>query len=102
MSEGSNFFVGMLMGGVMGFAAGLLVAPDKGEKTVHQLRQQAQSVAEEFRDGAEEFSVKLKDGAEDALHRAAGNVPTGEEMEETLSEIEARLAELEQQLDTES
>ncbi len=102
MSRGSDFMFGVLVGGVLGFAAGLVVAPDKGEETVRSFRQQAQAVAEEFRDGAEEFSLKLKDGAEEIMHRAAQNAPSSEQVDKTLSEIEARLAELEEQLETES
>ena len=36
--NGSNFFVGLLLGGIIGAVLGLLFAPQPGEKTREQLR----------------------------------------------------------------
>ena len=102
MSDTGDFLLGVLVGGVLGFAAGLMVAPESGERTRQQLREQAQAVAEEVFDGAGEFTIKLKDGAEDIIRRASSQMPAAEKLDSTLGEVEDKLEDLERQLDPSS
>lgn len=99
MSDTTDFFLGVLVGGVLGFAAGLMFAPESGDETRRKLREQAKIVAEDFRDGAGEFTVKLKDGAEEVMRRASQHVPSAEDIDDKLGAVEKKLGELEEQLD---
>ncbi len=41
MSDTTDFLLGMVIGGVLGFAAGLMVAPESGDETRQKLKEQA-------------------------------------------------------------
>lgn len=69
MCDRKGLLCGLLLGGLAGLAAGMLVAPERGEDARRKLREQA-------RTSAEEFAVKLKDGAEDIMHVARDHIPT--------------------------
>ncbi len=98
MSENTNFAVGMIVGGLVGLAAGILLAPESGEKTREKLKEQARVVADDVRDSAGEFTIKLKDGAEEVMKKAQSKVPY-ETLESSLADAEKKLEELEGQLD---
>ena len=98
MSDNTNFVVGVLVGGLVGLAAGVMLAPESGEKTRQKLKEQARVVADDVRDSAGEFTIKLKDGAEEVMKRAQSQVPY-ETLESSLAEAEKKLEELEGQLD---
>ncbi len=102
MTDTGDFLLGMVVGGILGFAAGLMVAPESGESTRERLRDQARSVAEEFREGAEEFTIKLKDGAEEVMKRASTQMPGPEELDAKLETVEQKLRKLEEQLESSS
>lgn len=102
VSNNGDLFVGMMLGGVMGFVAGLMVAPESGEDTRDRLREQARTMAEEFREGAEEFTVKLKDGAEEVMRRSQENLPDPDQLDGKLEQLEQKLRQLEEQLDSSS
>ncbi|MFO7941747.1 MAG: YtxH domain-containing protein [Bacillota bacterium] len=101
MSDNTNFVFGVLAGGLVGLAAGILLAPESGEKTREKLKEQARVVADDVRESAGEFTIKLKDGAEEAMKRAQSKVPY-ENLESSLAEAEKKLEELEGQLDPRS
>ncbi len=100
MSDTTDFLLGMVIGGVLGFAAGLMVAPESGDETRHKLREQARIVADDFRDGAGEFTVKLKDGAEEVMRRASRHMPSADDLDDKLGSVQRKLEELEEQLDS--
>ncbi len=99
MSDATDFLLGMVVGGVMGFVAGLMVAPESGDETRHKLREQARVMADDFRDGAGEFTVKLKDGAEEVMRRASRHIPSADDLDDKLGSVQRKLEELEEQLD---
>ena len=101
MSETKDFVVGFLVGGLVGLGAGILLAPDSGENTRNRIKLQAQNVAGDVRDSASEFTIRLKDGAEDAMRRAGAEDPT-QFVECSLAKAEAKLGELQDQLDSQS
>ncbi len=100
MSDTTDFLLGMVIGGVLGFAAGLMVAPESGDETRQKLREQARIVADDFRDGAGEFTVKLKDGAEEVMRRASSHIPSADDLDDKLGSVQRKLEELEEQLDS--
>lgn len=100
MSDTTDFLLGMVIGGVLGFAAGLMVAPESGDETRQKLKEQAKIVADDFRDGAGEFTVKLKDGAEEVMRRASRHMPSADDLDDKLGSVQRKLEELEEQLDS--
>ncbi len=99
MSDTTDFLLGMVVGGILGFGAGLMFAPESGDETRQKLREQARLVAEDFRDGAGEFTLKLKDGAEEVMRRTSRHMPSAEDLDEKLGAVEKKLEELEENLD---
>jgi len=96
--NGSGWFVaGFIIGGLVGFAAGLLMAPQSGEETQAQLREKgielksrAEELAEEARKAAEELREKgpvtIKGRIEEAI--SEGKVAMAEKREEMMAKLE--------------
>jgi gas vesicle protein len=75
-NNGSNFFTGLLLGGIIGAVLGLLFAPQPGEKTREQLREKAdelvslgKSAWEEGKEAATQKGEELKAKLEQARHK---------------------------------
>jgi len=97
--NGSGWFVaGFLIGGLVGFAAGLLMAPQAGEETQAQLREKgielkgrAEELALEARKRAEELQEKgqftLKERIGEAV--AEGKAAAAQRKEELMAKLEA-------------
>ena len=75
-NNGSNFFTGLLLGGIIGAILGLLFAPQPGEKTREQLREKAdefvslgKSAWEEGKEAATQKGEELKAKLEQARHK---------------------------------
>jgi gas vesicle protein len=97
-NNGSAWFVaGFIVGGLVGFAAGLLMAPQAGEETQAQLREKgielksrAEELAEEARKAAEELREKgpvtIKGRIEGAI--AEGKEAAAKRKEELTAKLE--------------
>ena len=62
--QGGNplgFLTGVILGGMIGLAAGIMIAPTSGETTRHKLRDQAVSARDEAVQRAEEARAKARD-----------------------------------------
>jgi gas vesicle protein len=75
-NSGSNFFTGLLLGGIIGAFLGLLFAPQPGEKTREQLRDKVDEIAslgksawEEGKEAATQKGEELKTKFERARHK---------------------------------
>ncbi|MCJ7520982.1 MAG: YtxH domain-containing protein [Dehalococcoidia bacterium] len=75
-NNGSNFFTGLLLGGIIGAVLGLLFAPQPGEKTREQLREKAdefvslgKSAWEEGKEAATQKGEELKAKLDQARHK---------------------------------
>lgn len=92
MGEKSEFNVGLLIGGLIGFGLGLLFAPRPGSETRVQLRgkademtgrlkESAQDVSERVRsrvrEGAGEIATKVKDSFDETSHKLRGAYERG-------------------------
>jgi len=99
--NGSGWFVaGFIIGGLVGFAAGLLTAPQPGEQTQAQLRERgielkgmAEDLALEARKKAEELQEKGQVVLEEQKVRieeaiAEGKEAMGEKKEEMMAKLE--------------
>jgi gas vesicle protein len=98
---GSAWFVaGFIVGGLVGFAAGLLMAPQPGEQTQAQLRERgielkgmAEDLALEARKKAEELQEKSQVVLEERKVRIEGAIAEGKEVaakkkEELMAKLE--------------
>ena len=61
-----TLFAGMMVGGAMGIAAGLLLAPDKGSVTRKRVADKLDDLADEFTDKVEDLVDKFGHVVEDA------------------------------------
>jgi gas vesicle protein len=76
-NNGSNFFTGLLLGGIIGAVLGLLFAPQPGEQTREQLRGKVdefvslgKSAWEEGKEAATQKGEELKTRFDQARHKA--------------------------------
>lgn len=67
-----GFMLGILIGGIVGAAAALLYAPEKGD----ELRGQVKQKARDARDRASELAESVKGSAEDLTAKSKGYVET--------------------------
>jgi len=58
MGKMGGFFKTITIGGIIGFVAGLLFAPSKGEETRGKLRDALEKGKEKFKEIKDEFSKK--------------------------------------------
>lgn len=65
-NEGAAFFAGLVIGGLVGAALALLLAPQSGEETRAQIRDRSL----EYKDRAEERILEARQRATEAGHRA--------------------------------
>lgn len=72
MSERGNFAAGLVLGGVVGAALGVLLAPAPGDETRQKLRRKG----EQLRDRAREHAMPVADGAANRLRAHANDVAT--------------------------
>lgn len=61
-----TLLAGAVIGGAMGFAAGMLLAPEKGEDTRKKVKNAIDDLTEEFSEKVEEMVDKFGDMVEDA------------------------------------
>ena len=109
---GSAWFVaGFIVGGLVGFAAGLLMAPQPGEQTQAQLRERgielkgmAEDLALEARKKAEELQEKgqftLKERIGEAV--AEGKAAAAQRKEELVAKLEEERGKIQVKAEVES
>jgi gas vesicle protein len=75
-NDGSNFLTGLLLGGIIGAAIGLLFAPQPGEKTREQLKgrldeltSMGKSAWEEGKEAATQKGEEIKAKLDQARHK---------------------------------
>jgi len=75
-NNGSGFFAGLILGGIIGAVLGLLFAPQSGDKTREQLRgrldeftSMGKSAWEEGKEAASQKSAEIKAKLDQARHR---------------------------------
>jgi gas vesicle protein len=61
-----DVLIGLLAGAAVGAVAGILYAPDKGEKTRKKIKKQTARYAEDISDSVHEFVEELKSKIENA------------------------------------
>ncbi len=101
MKDGSgNFILGVFLGALVGTAAGMLVAPQKGEETREQIKQKTREMHDEMQAEAdnlkEEFTSELKRRAGEALNWSTQMVG---KMDHKIQEVEGRLSQMQEKLD---
>ncbi len=81
-NNGGALFLGLIFGAAAGLAAGLLYAPEKGEKTRNKLKKKAKQFSEdlekESRDigqKAQEFAKEVERKIKDKLDESSGTQP---------------------------
>ncbi len=70
-----TLFAGAVIGGAMGFAAGMLLAPDKGEVTRKKVKNAIDDITEEFSEKVDEMVNQFGDMVEEAQVVAEEKIP---------------------------
>ena len=71
-----TLFAGAVIGGAMGFAAGMLLAPDKGEATRKKVKNAIDDLTEEFSEKVDEMVNQFSDMVEDAQEVVEDKIPS--------------------------
>ncbi len=71
--KAGSFSVGLLAGGLIGFALALLLAPEPGEETRRQVRSRAEPLAERARDTVTRLAKRGEPGAEEGVSEETGD-----------------------------
>jgi len=68
-----SFSLGLLFGGLVGTALGLLLAPKRGEETRGRVRSQAGPLAERVRDTVQRAARRGERGADESASEGTGD-----------------------------
>jgi len=68
MKTASNFFTGILIGGIGGGILGLLFAPGKGSETREAIRQNLEGVSGQFKQAMEQRKQELEKEIQKAIN----------------------------------
>lgn len=71
-----TLFAGAVIGGAMGFAAGMLLAPDKGSETRKKVKSAIDDLTDEFSEKVDEMVNQFGDMVEEAQVVAEENIPS--------------------------
>ncbi len=74
-----TLLAGAVIGGAFGFAAGMLLAPDKGSVTRKKVKDTLDSLAEEFTDKVEEMVDQFGEVVDDAQEVMEDKIHTAKE-----------------------
>ena len=88
---GSGFVQGLLIGGILGALAGLLMAPKSGKELRAELKQKGGKAIDEAKELYTETQMKAKDILEEAERRAEG---LRKEIERRLADARLRAREI--------
>src|SRR2546426_203645 len=69
MEEPRDFLSGLIVGGLLGAALGLLFAPDVGERTRERLRKQGEELGSRAREQADRVAERVRETAGDVAER---------------------------------
>jgi len=70
-----TLFAGAVIGGAMGFAAGMLLAPEKGEETRKKVKNAIDDLTDEFSEKVDEMVNQFGDMVEEAQVVAEEKIP---------------------------
>lgn len=100
MRSTCGFIAGLVLGGLLGVAGGMMTAPESGEEIRRRVRSKAQHMAEEAMGEVEVIGEQLKrrvvEQTKEILDRSSDTI---NELEKKLQEAEQKLAEIEKKLE---
>jgi len=84
--KGKDFFVGVLLGSIIGAALGLLLAPQSGEETREAIGESARDIRDKVREGSRQILESGRDLIEQGKGRVSGLIRRGRETAESTQE----------------
>ncbi|HBT20836.1 MAG TPA: hypothetical protein DEA47_05705 [Peptococcaceae bacterium] len=84
MSDNGDFLAGLVIGGLLGFIAGVLLAPASGKETRSKIADKTFEIVEQTKETIGEVSGKVKSGVTRVVETAREKLPccSGEETNE--------------------
>jgi len=84
MSDNGDFLAGLVIGGLLGFIAGVLLAPASGKETRGKIADKTFEIVDQTRETIGEVSGKVKSGVTRVVETAREKLPgfCGEEINE--------------------
>lgn len=75
MSNNGDFLAGLVIGGLLGFVAGVLTAPSSGRETREVIVDRTQNVVDQARENVGTVGAKVKDNVGRAVEVAKEKLP---------------------------
>ncbi|MGE5485644.1 MAG: YtxH domain-containing protein [Ignavibacteriales bacterium] len=88
MSDRGDFFSGLLIGGIVGFAAGILLAPASGQETRENIVKKGKELADEVKEKKDELANAVRERTSEIIKTLREKLPKTREVHEVLDQIE--------------
>ncbi len=87
MSDSGDFFSGLLIGGILGFAAGILLAPASGDETRENIAKKGRELAGEAREKKDELGNTIRARTGEVFRKLREKLPKTREITQVLDEV---------------
>ena len=91
MDNKGDLLAGVIFGTVIGYGAGMILAPASGEETRRRIWEKTESMTSQAEEKGEELAEKFSEGARDVISEIREQVSAGISLEDALREIEEKL-----------
>lgn len=81
MADKGDFLTGLVIGGFLGFVAGIMLAPASGSETRETIADKTQTAVKETRESVEEVSEVVKENVTKVVDLVKERLPEGREDE---------------------
>ncbi|NPV70433.1 MAG: hypothetical protein HPY55_07310 [Firmicutes bacterium] len=88
MDDRGDFLVGMLLGGIIGFAAGVLFAPASGQETRESIVKKGKELAGDIRERKDEVTEAVRGKTREIFTRLRERLPMTKEVCDALDQVE--------------
>ena len=88
MSDRGDFLAGLLIGGLIGFAGGILAAPASGQETRETIVKKGKELADEVKERKDEIAGAVRSRTTEIVRFLRERLPKTREVAEALDQVE--------------
>ncbi|MCR4398341.1 MAG: YtxH domain-containing protein [Firmicutes bacterium] len=88
MNDRGDFLAGVIVGGLIGFAAGVLFAPASGRETRESIARKGKELVDEAKERKDEVADAVRSKAKEMLRALKEKLPKTKEVREALEQVE--------------